>query len=416
MIGVLATAVTLALTLSACSSSKPTAAGTTATVATTAASTAAPGGNSDAGSKLANQAFGESVDFSSLPATVQEAFQVASGPLTQSQLDLALTCWQGTTCDTGTGGKTILGIDDGFGDNTWRKITKMEIILQALQYKDIGKIISTNAHGDLSQMQANTRSLTAQGVKAIVTYDDFGSAMVPSFAAAQAAGAKISAFVGGIPDAPISAVANQVHEDICAAGTSMADAAIKSTGGSGTVAYFNGTPGNPQGATWNKCATAEFKAKGGGVTLAYSADTNWTPAGAATAASGLVSSGKSVKAILYDYADPLPQVIKAFEQAGKVTPALITFTANNELSGDWEKRQGTPQSFDLFQTSGLNYQSRISVTAVMDLLSGKPVPGELIVPMPFVQATKGAYAADLPGTYPGPTVLIPVDTLKKMLS
>jgi ABC-type sugar transport system substrate-binding protein len=415
----MATVVALTLTVSACSSSKTASSNTSAASSSTAAgasSSAASGGGTDAASKLANQAFGETVDFSSLPATVQEAFQVATGPLTQAQLDLALKCWQGTSCDTGTGGKTTLGIDDGFGDNTWRKVTKMEVILQALEYKDIGKIVYTNAHGDLSQMQANTRSLTAQGVKAIVTYDDFGSAMTPGYAAAQAAGAKISAFVGGIPDAPVSAVANQVHEDICAAGTSMADAAIKLTGGSGTVAYFNGTPGNPQGATWNKCATDEFKTKGGGITVAYTADTSWTPAGAATAASGLVSSGKNVKAILYDYADPLPQVVKAFEQAGKVTPALITFTSNNELAGDWEQRQGTAQAFELFQTSGLNYQARISVTAVMDLLNGKTVPAALIVPMPFVQATKGVYAADLPGTYPGPTVLIPIDTLKKMLS
>jgi ABC-type sugar transport system substrate-binding protein len=292
----------------------------------------------------------------------------------------------------------------------------MEVILQALAYPEIGKIIYTNAHGDLSQMQANTRSLTAQGVKAIVTYDDFGTAMVPIFAAAQRSGAKVSSFVGGIPGAPTSAVANQVSVDNCAAGKSMADAANDLLKGSGQVAFFNGTPGNPQGAAWNKCAKDEFKAKGGGISVTYTADTSWTPAGAFKAASALVSTGKPIKAILYDYADPLPQVVKAFEQAGKTSPALITFTSNNELNGVWEKAQGTPKAFELYYTSGLNYESRVSVTAVMDLLSGKSVDAQLTVPMPFIKAVKGIYSSSLPGTYPGPSVLIPESLLKTMLS
>lgn len=426
LMGALAGATVLALTLGACSSSKSGSGSTTASTSGAADASSTAGASSSASSSsgggdaavqaMIDKAFLAHVPMSSLPDTVQETFKVAAQPLTQAQLDTALKCWQNNTCETGTGGKTTLGIDDGFGDNTWRKISKMEIILQALEYKDIGKIIYTNAHGDLSQMQANTRSLTSQGVKAIVTYDDFGSALVPTYAAAQRGGAKISSYVGGIPNAPTSAVANQVHEDICTAGKNMADTVAQLLNGSGQIAFFNGTPGNPQGATWNKCAEDQLKAKASGISVAYKADTNWTPAGTFKAASGLVSTGKSVKAILYDYADPLPQVVKAFQQAGKPTPALITFTSNNDLFKVWEAAQGTANAFPLYYTSGLNYQARVSVTAVMQLLAGKSVPGELIVPMPFVKAEKGVYAASFPGTYPGPSVLIPVSLLTKMLS
>ena len=361
LIGTVAGAAAIALVLGACSSSGSGGGGGSSKAAGGGGSSSAAGGGGTADAatvqKMVDKAFLTHVEVSSLPAVVQKAFQVAAGTLSQAQLDTALKCWQAATCDTGTSGSTTLGIADGFGDNTWRKISKMEIILQALEYKQIGKITYTNAHGDLSQMNANIRSLTAQGVKAIVTYDDFGSAVLPAYAAAQRAGAKVSAFVGGIPDAPTSAVANQVHEDICTAGKSMAETASKLVGGKGQVAFFNGTPGNPQGATWNKCAETQFKSSGGGVNVAYKADTNWTPAGTFKAASGLVSTGKPIKAILYDYADPLPQVVKAFEQAGKVTPALITFTSNNDLFRVWEKDQGTSKAFDLYYTSGLNYQA-----------------------------------------------------------
>ncbi len=411
-------AVLIALAAGACSSSSSTSstASTGGTGSSAAASSPASSTVSDASvQRLVNQAFQAGISLSSLPTTVQQAFQAAAEPLMQAQLTSAYSCWQNSTCSTGTGGSTTLGIADGFGDNTWRQFTKMEIILQALHYKQVGKIIYTNAHGVLSQFQANIRSLAAQGVKAIVTYDDFGTAAVPAFAAAQRAGAKVSSYVGGIPNAPTIAVANQVSANICAAGTSMADSTSTLLGGKGEVAFFNGTPGNPQGAAWNTCASQEFKAKGGGITVAYEANTNWTPAGAQQAAAGLVSTGKPVKAILYDYADPLTQVVKAFQQAGRVTPALVTWTSNNALFGMWQQDQGTSKAFDLYYTNGLNWESRVSVTAVLNLLAGQSVPAQLTVPMPFVKAVKGIYAASLPGTYPGPSVLVPAALVSKML-
>ena len=86
----------------------------------------------------------------------------------------------------------------------------------------------------------------------------------------------------------------------------------------GEVAILNGTPGNPQGATWNKCF--EDKIKGTPVSVGTKLDTDWTPAGAYDAASALVSSGKDYQGIFYDYADPLPQVVSAYEKAGETTP------------------------------------------------------------------------------------------------
>jgi ABC-type sugar transport system substrate-binding protein len=410
-------AVLIALAAGACSSSG------SPSSSTSSAAAGGPGSSAPASAavsdvtvqKLATQAFQANISLSSLPGTVQQALQAAAEPLTQAQLTTAYSCWQNSTCSTGAAGSITLGIADGFGDNTWRQFTKMEIILQALHYKQVGKIIYTNAHGLLSQFQANIRSLTAQGVKAIVTYDDFGTAAVPAFAAAQRAGAKVSAYVGGIPNAPTTAVAVQVSANICAAGTSMADTTSSLLSGKGEVAFFNGTPGNPQGAAWNQCASQEFKAKGGGITVAYQANTNWTPAGAQQAAAGLVSTGKPVKAILYDYADPLTQVVKAFQQAGRVSPALVTWTSNNALFGVWQQDQGTAKAFDLYYTNGLNWESRVSVTAVLAALGGQSVPAQITVPMPFVKAVKGIYAASLPGTYPGPSVLVPAALVSKML-
>jgi ABC-type sugar transport system substrate-binding protein len=361
-----------------------------------------------------NKAFAsDQVSLDQLDATTQEAFQRASIDLTADQLDKAYECWTGTSCTIGDG-KTIFGIAEAYGQNQWRKMAKMEIILQALTYPQIGKIIYTDAQGDLAKFQSNIRSLAAQGAKAIVSYNDFGSAALPAFKAAQQQGAKVSVYVGGVPDATPDALANQVHADICAIGNDMADVATTDLGLRGEVAILNGTAGNPQGATWNKCF--DDSVSGTSVSVGTEVDTDWTLAGAFKAGSALVSSGKDYKAILYDYADPIPQVVNAYDKAGKTTPAIITWTSNNGLAKVWEKSLGTSKEFPLYFTNALTWEGRVSVTAAMSLLAGKKVEANTVVPQPFVKAEKGLYQADRPDDYPGPSVLVPDDLMSRMLS
>lgn len=360
-----------------------------------------------------NRAFlTEDVALADLDPTVQETFRRASIELTPEQLDKAFECWSETSCDIGDGG-TTLGIAEAFGQNQWRRISKMEVILQALTYPDIGSIISTDAQGDLATFQSNVRSLAAQGATAIVSYNDFGAAALPAFLAAQQQGAFISTYVGPVPDAPVDSLANQVHGDVCAVGEEMAKVAQDDLALTGQVAILNGTPGNPQGTTWNQCFEDSLAS---GLTVGTKLDTDWTLAGAFEAASALVSSGEEYSGIFYDYADPIPQVIEAFDSAGVSPPAIVTWTANNGMAKVWEEAQGTDREFEVYFTNGLNWQGRASVTAVMGLLAGNDVAADIIVPQPFVQAEAGLYLADRPDDYPGPSVLIPDDLLTRMLS
>ncbi len=353
----------------------------------------------------------DTVSFADLDPTVQEAFRRATLELTDEQLDKAFECWSGTTCEIGDG-EVTLGIAEAFGQNQWRKISKMEVILQALTYPEIGKIIFTDAAGDLAKFQSNVRTLASQGARAIVSYNDFGAAALPAFKAAQAQGAKISTYVGPVPDAPEDSLASQVHGDTCAIGEEMATVAEEDLGLTGEVAILNGTPGNPQGASWNKC----FEDALASLSVGTKQDTDWTLAGAFEAASAIVSSGKTYSGIFYDYADPIPQVIEAYDKAGVKPPAIVTWTSNNGMAKVWEEAQGTDREFPVYYTNALNWQGRVSVTSVMGLLNGDDVSSDIVVPQPFVQAEPGLYDAERPDDYPGPSVLIPDDLMTEMLS
>jgi ABC-type sugar transport system substrate-binding protein len=283
-------------------------------VALPAGATAAPakGGVSAATVQATiDKAFAAHVSAASLTPIVREALTQAAKPVTTAQIATAFKCWKASKCTLGSG-KVTLGIADGFGDNTWRKFTEMEIILQAMTYPDIGKIIYTNAHGNLATMQANLRSLTAEGAKVIVAYNDFGPAAASAFQAAQRAGAVTSTYVGPtrpIPGISASAIGIAVGPDICKAGVTMAEATVKAVGKTADIAFYTGVPGNPQDVAWQKCAAQTFASKYPGIKVVYKADTNWTPAGVFSASSALISSGKNVKAILYSYSNPVPLII-----------------------------------------------------------------------------------------------------------
>lgn len=412
--------VAAAMLLAACSSSSTSDSSTPAAESSApAAESSAPAAESSAPAAESSAATADlqatvnaalntdTVDAASLDPAIQTALTRAATPLTDEQLKTAFECWSNLDCEVPGGGDVTVGyISPEL--NTWRKFARMEAILQALTYPEVGRIISVTPEYDLAQMQAGVRQLSADGANVIIGYNDFGPALAPAFQAAQDAGALVSIFVGPSPDTPTSAITTQVTGDVCAMGTAMAKQAETMLSNKGSVAFFNGTPGNPQGAAWNKCAEEEFAANAPDIEVTFKADTNWTLEGAFKAATALLASGKPADIIMYDYADPMTQIVKAYDQAGKPVPDFITWTSNNDLFRVWEEKQGTDNPFELWDTNSLTWSARVSVSSLMDqLASGTQAPGLVIYPMPLIQAEKGDYQADKPADYPGQTIIPP---------
>jgi len=116
--------------------------------------------------------------------------------------NLALKCWKNNGCSTGTGGKLTVAYVEGFGENVYRQISKMEFILQALTYPQVGKIIYSSAHSDPAQALTDFRAAISQHVNLIVTYPDFGDAMLPVFREATKAGIPVATYAWGYVTGP----------------------------------------------------------------------------------------------------------------------------------------------------------------------------------------------------------------------
>jgi len=90
---------------------------------------------------------------------IVEAIRHAAIDLTPEQRKLALECWKNNVCETGHG-KLTVAYADGFGENVWRQVTKMEFIEQALTYPDIKKIVYSCRRNSTLTRQSPTCGLS----------------------------------------------------------------------------------------------------------------------------------------------------------------------------------------------------------------------------------------------------------------
>ncbi|WP_344651234.1 substrate-binding domain-containing protein [Cryptosporangium japonicum] len=397
------TAVAAAVALSGCTSSTS---GTTDAKGDSSEYAAAPLELSDAQrDAILKKAFlTDDVKAADLDPTIVQGLEEAGRDYSDDQIKAAAACLDKPTCTIGKGEQT-LAILDGAGSDLWRRITRAQITVQATSYPNIGTVIYLQADGNLQTMQANLQTLIARKVTGIVTYDDFGPAMTAAYQQATNKGIPVVAY-GGIPGKDATkAVVSQVASDFCDDGNQMAQTTATMLKNTGNVAFFTGTPGNPQGAGWQACAESWFKKNAPDIQVVNRSNTSWTEGGAVSATTALISTGKKVDAVLYDYAKQTVNIVQTYQQAKQKVPAQVTWTSDNSLLQMWEKDLGTPNEWQLAYSSSINFEGAIALAALMNHLQGKDVPPMLMFPLPFVPAKKGDYLADQPANAPGPTLM-----------
>ena len=345
---------------------------------------------------------------------IVEAIKRAAMDMTPEQRKLALECWKNNACETGHGTLTV-AYADGFGENVWRQVTKMEFIEQALTYPSIKKIIYTSARGDATKAVADMRAYIAQKVDVIVIFADAGPALLPTVKEATEAGITVvlhnGTYVGGKPGKDFL---TSVAENICGLGTDFVKIVLEnSKKDPTTIVELGGTPGNPLSAGWQKCSEAEI-AKHANLKLLGKADTNWTQEGTFKAMSAFLAQYGSVDAVLYEYADGFRGGVRAYEAAKKKPDVIVALrTDEMGLICDWEKADDP--NFKIFYSNGQNDQARFALTAAMMKREGKDVPPAIDVPFKMRPAMKGQCNPAIPETASLNT-LVDNDMMKDMFA
>src|SRR3954462_12321930 len=290
---------------------------------------------------------------------------------------LALKCWQNNGCKTGSGGKLTVAYVEGFGGNVFRQMSRMEFILQALTYPQIGKIIYRSAHSDLNQAIADFKSMIAQKVSAIVTYPDFGDAMIPVFQQATKAGIPVSTYAWGYVTGPGKNYTTVVGEDTCKLGKVFAyvmNTQVKS----GNIAFLGGFPGNPLSLGWQKCEQAALNPN---IHVVANEPTNWDPSKVQSVVAGILAAHPDIKGWSYEFGLGMAQgAVAAYKAAGKPFDTVLTLRTDDVGMGCTFDKLNDSNLKMFYYTSG-NSQIRVAFTAAMMKLKGAKIPPQIVFPI-----------------------------------
>ena len=376
------------------------------------------GESTDADPALIEKALGPVGD---VPDIVLAAIARADQDLDQATIDKALECFNAVECDTGTGGEVIMGYADGGGLNVWRQVTRMEAILQALTYPEIGTMVFRDAQWseDPAVPAGDIRFMIERGVTFIIGYPDWGVALADAILEAEAAGipyVPYSAGWVGLPDQDGALIPGEdyltiVGEDLCALGESFAEI-INAEVGSGTIGVLGGTPGNALSLGWQQC---EIPALNDEIDLVGEpADTFWVNDIALQTVTGWLSTNPDIAGYSYEYADGLYTALDAYEQLGVPLDDLVITVRTDEqtLFCDWADRANP--NYKIFFSAGGNFQSRVAVTAQMMSLNGAEIPAEIVVPHVMREVTSDDCNPDRVTPTVSNTSLVPDEVLAQM--
>ena len=106
----------------------------------------------------------------------------------------------------------------------------------------------------------------------------------------------------------------------------------------------------------------------------------------------------------------MPNIVKAYQAAGKPVPTIVTWTTDNGTLCTVKKNP-----FTLYLTNALNWAARVSVTALVDKANGQSVPSAVLYPMPFIKANPAQCDASAPADSPGTSALVPAALTARIL-
>ena len=326
------------------------------------------------------------------------------------KLALALKCWKTNGCNTGTGGKLTVAYIEQFGENVYRQMSRMEFILQALTYPQVGKIIYRSAHSDLNQGIADFKAAIAQHVNVIVTYPDYGDAMLPVMREATKAGIPVATYAWGYVSGPGKNYLTVVGEDTCNLGKNYAkimNAQVKS----GDIAFLGGFAGNPLSLGWMNC---ERPALNSNIHVVATEWTNWDPAKVQSVVAGILAAHPNIKGWSYEYGLGMARgAVSAYKAAGVPFNTVLTLRTDDVGMGCTYDELKNPKLKMWYYTSG-NSQIRIAFTAAMMKLKGAKIPPKIVLPIRLQnQAVRDSCVKGYPQEASA-TSLIPLSLLHKM--
>ena len=320
------------------------------------------------------------------PTTAQESSTTEAAVETTTTAAAATTTTETSegavdiTAVCGTEPITV-ALADGFGGNSWRRITRAEFEDEAAKCPNIEEVLYTDAQGDQQQANADINSLVAQGADAIVVYADFGEAELPAIRAAHDEGVAIVPYLADPGGTPGEDYVDFIDEDRDAIGKLWADW-ISEAVGEGDIIFLGGIPGNPSSLGFIESLKKGLEAHPE-ISLLSDApvDTNWDAAEYQRVMAGLLTQYDNIDGIVTDYGLGSIGAMRAYVAANEPLPPIAALASGNENGCLWEELSASNPDFQFMSVDGTTRIVRVALGKAVAAAQGLDDPFPNIVPL-----------------------------------
>jgi ribose transport system substrate-binding protein len=328
-----------------------------------------------------------SVLVGALVAVAAVTTALAAGLPTTPAQELATTAI--TTDKSFCGTKPItLGIEDGFGINTWSQASYAAVRSEAAKCPNVKQIVLAGG-GDLNKMIADVNSLVAQGADAIVIIPDYGKAQLASLQAATAAGVKVVPWAADPSGVDGKDFVQYVDWNDPVAGTMWANWMVKALHGKGNVVFTGGPAGNPVGEGQLRNIVKVFAKHPGMKLLTGNATfgvTNWDPATAQKLGASYVAKYKKIDGVITNFGTDALGIIRAFQAAHRKLVPTEGLDANG-LSCLYKSTRKSNHGFQIATISNRNWLGRIAARKAIAAAEGIKNTEPARITLPFYEDT-----------------------------
>jgi ribose transport system substrate-binding protein len=279
---------------------------------------------------------------------------------------------------------------DGFGGNSWRRITRFEFEDEASKCDTISEVIYVDGQNNPQKTISDLQGLVAQGVEVIVVFPDAGPAMLPAIRSAYREGTSIVAYTASPGGEPGRDYVDFIAPNTPSDGSVWAQWIADQLEGKGNVVFLGGTPGNLQSQAELE-GIQEVFANYPDITLLGGGpvDTNWDPAETQRVVSGLLTQYDQIDGIISDYGGGSVGGIRAFLAADR---PLVPWVANdaNEFACLWEQNREANPDYQIMTISSRTWLVRLALRKALAHAQGIENDEPSIVNMPIVEDSTNA--------------------------
>ena len=246
----------------------------------------------------------------------------------------------------------ILGVADGFGGDSWRKIKNGEVAAEAAKCPNIKQIFYTDASGDPQKANSDINSLVARGVNVLLVLPDLPAAQIPAMRQAVRAGVSVVAYLPKMKGKPGVDYTSNVYINYPNVAFGSADWLSKVVK-KGNIIYLGGPAGNPVSQVQFDAFVERMKAH---PELKLLEDhyivSNWSAADTQKAMAGLIAKYGQIDGIAADYAPVAYAAVRSFKEAGLKVPPVATAASSNEINCAYLKDRQSGNGWDYLTRDG----------------------------------------------------------------